>query len=513
LTVTEPAARSDQHGTGGATPRRWAIAAVLPCLLVAFAAPSVLPRYGRMDDYNQLDMVLRGGRGSLIELGASFGRPITFLFNAQLYDWVGSVDGLWIMRAVGVLLWAAAIATLVLAGHRAGVPAPWAVALGSVAGALPGTWVMITWAQGAGHALSFYLAALSVWAFTEKRVPTPVGVLLALPLLFASMFGYQLYALTVPAIVAAIAVASGQYRPMLHPRLLSLGTSVIAFLINVGLVRSSAPPGLEQRTNLATDWAGKAAWVVDEFLPRVLWPFSLEARGVLACMSALAAVALWGGAAYRMTRTRGVLSAVSEAGFLVLVLLLPAATQMVISENWASSRAVLAPALAFWLLLIASLSRLSFLAEPAGGPPNRTGRTVALLITLGLVVCSAAMASLAYRLMALASSREWTQAITIWSAVDRSPARAEVLQQPFVSDAVGPASYDEFGILTGSVAWAIPAMHSLAAKRSGLSITPDQVRPIDAGASCDSAPLIDDESHPDLIVINPTRAWGCSVSP
>ncbi|MEZ5184649.1 MAG: hypothetical protein R2720_02795 [Candidatus Nanopelagicales bacterium] len=146
-----------------------------------------------------------------------------------------------------------------------------------------------------------------------------------------------------------------------------------------------------------------------------------------------------------------------------------------------------------------------------GQRPSGTWIPVALI--MALTVQSAWLAERAWASLAVPSATEWAQVKGLWSAGSPTTTGAFVQRQPFVVPGIADSSYDEFGILTGSLLWAAPSMHSLAARSIlGIDIDPSAVTITDAPGTCESGPLVQ-VSPEGVLGMNPTRPSSCNVSP
>lgn len=479
----------------------------------------VLPQYGRLDDYSQLLDVQSAGFRSFVSNSLTFGRPVTFAVNGALYRIADSVDGFWLLRLIAVSTFAAGAVTVGLLSRR-GSQSYWAsITFGALIFALPGTWVFITWAQGAGHGTSFLLAAAAAYAasraYEHRGTRSLILWLLAFTLTLLAMFGYQPLGLAIPGIAIACALVSRRI-DVTRIGLVMLIVAGSAFVINAAMVKALASGALSERTGFTTDWSAKATWLSGEFLPRVLWPFSLTASLLAAGIVAVAALAIFAVAGYSTIGSRSFrtwLLGVVVASAAVLAPMLPF---FVIGENWASSRAVLAPAFTFWLLLIALLSRFVVdrnsgdLAREATSDRDslRAGARIAFP-TLMTVAAIAGMAT-AWSGLAQPSSQEWAQAKTIWSGAPTTVRSATVLRQSFVGNGIPQLSYDEYGVLTGSTITGAQSLQTLAAREGrGIPILYASVSVSEKPGTCDSGELFAFSNQETRMLINPTRPWKC----
>lgn len=498
--------------------RRVAFHVLLYSLLLTL--PIVLGSYGRLDDYAQLISVQQQGARALVEWSVSFGRPLNFVVNGALFKLAGTVEGLWIARLVAAVATALAASTLALASTLGKPSMKNQVAVPALVFALPGTWVFISWGQGAGHAVSLLWAALScLSALVAMRVMgwrKAALLAVALVLIAASMFGYQTFGLAIPALILACGLLGQQAVNALRAALMALPVTVLAFAVNVLVVRSQPTSDVTARSGLTSDWSGKAEWLVLEFLPRVLWPFSLTPRLVLASLIAVITLLFLLGSALR-ARKRGVLrlwTFILIIGFAVVVL--PMAPFVVIVENWASSRSVLGPALAFWLLLLAlvfnTVGPASADAHGFSEQARRMQSKVPLALTAALVFAALVSALRAYVGLTAPAEMEWAEVKAMWAAAPPTVSAAEVQLQPIIVSDSPFISYDEYGLATGSITWSVPAMHALAARQVlGVPLSPGQIRVTDAAGSCDSGPLVRISRDGRLLRLNPIHLWGCAV--
>ena len=126
-------------------PRAGTIAVALAVFLPGLS--SLVSRYGYSDDYWFLGYE-KSGSDLIHDLSRDHGRPLLGLVYAIGRPMVGTIDGLWRARLVG-LVGVVALALAVRAAARAaGFSERFAVTLGIGVGLLPGAQLYAVWASG-----------------------------------------------------------------------------------------------------------------------------------------------------------------------------------------------------------------------------------------------------------------------------------------------------------------------------------------------------------------------------
>lgn len=501
-----------RHAQPSKSPNPLRAAAITSLLLVLGSLPVVLGSYGRSDDYSQLIAVQEEGPGQLIAWSMSFGRPVNFVVNATLLELVNSVEGLWVLRATAAIGMAAG--TFILARAGASRDGVWSqVAVPALVFALPGTWVFIAWAQGAGHAAAFVCASASCYLALRAtgaegtRLMATAGA--AAGLLVMAMFSYQTMGLAIPGLILACGLIAGRARDGLRTALIAVPVTVAVFASNVAVVRMNGSSAVESRAGVTTDWSGKADWVVRELAPRVIWPFSLAPRFLAAVLVVGAVIILLLVRFERARRTRrsGRFLAILLTGAAVVAL--PLAPLIVIAENWASSRAVFAPALVLWLLIVALVFDVSTRSTAEGAQARST---VLIAFTAVFVLGAFAGSYRAYLGLTRPAMDEWQEIRSLWSEAPSTVERASVQLQPPVMPYAPYVSYDEFGLSSGSIAWSAAALQAMAAREAtGLDLTPAEIAVSEVPGSCESGPLVGVSHDGRTLRINPIQAWGCGL--
>lgn len=165
---------------------------------------------------------------------------------------------------------------------------------------------------------------------------------MALFLVFAAIFSYQTFGLAIQGLILGCGLLSKRCDAAFWRSLWAIPATLLAFAANVLLVRTRATDVLSNRTNLTDDWPGKVDWVVQELIPRVLWPFSLTPRSGLALLIVAIALSLIVISGMHARTTVNLRRWASLLGVVLGVAVFPMAPFLLIVENWASARAVLA---------------------------------------------------------------------------------------------------------------------------------------------------------------------------
>jgi hypothetical protein len=470
------------------------LAVVIPALL-GFLLALYIARgsYGRLDDYIQLLNSQDIGLSWFLKTSLSFGRPVTFFVNGVGYEVANQVARLaWMRYAASTLFF---LGSLMLAAATFRRSTRGTTALFSLAiFCIPGTWVFITWAQGLGHAVAFLLAVtagLVLALGTEGRhYNSSFFAFVALTLCVA--FSYQTFALAIPGIYFAIGLARSQTcseRYLLRRTMIASLTALSAVAINGLTARATSLETSSSRTEFTTNASAKIEWFSHELLGRALTPFDIvyvpkHADLVLVSLLVVLLVCVFAPLGKRRGPKR--LWYVLLPMFVVFLPLLPFA---IVDESWASSRAVL-PATLVVVLLVSTLPTIAARrAMPFSiwSPWPRRGISIALIIAFALNTIH--LASVANESLGRKSQTEWFRVLEEWRIEPVDVSSAKICVVPFIADLSPSAvySYDEYGLLTGSVSWASPSMHVLAARESGhLAVKLDSIDVVKPTEVCSS---------------------------
>ena len=205
------------------------------------------------------------------------------------------------------------------------------------------------------------------------------------------------------------------------------------------------------RTKLLSHSAGKAVWFIEQPLKDVLNWFNLEPNNTIAAIAAL--FVLCGFALYRRhDGRRGVLTQLGIVCALAVLSYLP---NLIVAENWASYRTQAALSGLFVLY-----GMLAFIGWARTFSWEWAARSAAYVITAG-VACWAS-----YTILTEFAVPQIIDAHIVGRAVEKAARTPDIRRLILVTG--NPLStfapyvrYDEFGILSSSVPWALKAMAPL----------------------------------------------------
>ena len=482
------------------------------------SSPIVLGNYARLDDYVQLLWVMDYGKVHLIDWSLTFGRPVTFLVNSLTFETAGSISNLWVSRLVGAVSFscsAVLMCNMVVAKSHTFLRR---VVLVTLFVSLPGLWVFLSWAQGAGHGVSFLCAVFACYltrlSCLKQAKSLCRGLLLSgstFFFVFLAIFGYQPFGLAIPGIFLGLSALSRFDKPFFRPFYLTSLFVVVAMVVNALVVRSY--PG-SPRSRFASDLQQKFEWAMSEFLPRTAWPFSLTVKHVPAMIVAGCVLVAATHALLQLVRSGRQNTAVQLFIASIISLSFPLLPHLLIEENWASSRATLTPAFVFWILALATLFRVidrwirEFSAAQKSNQVLRKFLGLEVVTVIGLLVLCFFSLFRAHAGLVAPSIREWNQTQSVWAAIDSPIAEIRICALPFFNPGVPYVSYDEYGILTGSVSWAAPSMHRIAAREAKVdSLNDPAVEFIKDVEKCRGLPWFSRPDSGNTATINSTLLW------
>jgi hypothetical protein len=472
---------------------------------------TIFPTYGRLDDYVQIWRSNRVSLSEFVEPSLSFGRPLLFGFNGILYKICQSVEFFWVLRLTGLLLFFTGSVLLVTPIYRSTNNRFISFGLGSLIFCMPGTWVFLSWAQGAGHALAFTLAAVAATSIVrskdhESKIMNLLSIFVPVCL---CIFTYQPWGLSVPMLVIALGVITNlDFETIYAKAKVALISTISAFLLNIVIVQLNEDKNLSARTSITNSFEAKFDWIIKELFPRTLLPFSTQTHFGLSLLVAL----LWSIVViYLFVKFKKYGKSQSGvAFFLACALFLPLAPLIVIEENWASARALLAGSFSTWFLLISVVWRRFVLNLILGIQKRRLTNLISCLVILLAATGSAIASNRSDENLAKISATEWSNSKAILKNVPSDVDTVYVVKLPFFVPGIKTVSFDEYGILSGSVSWSAPYLYSLALESAtGEKFDPTKFKISEGAATCSSGPLIITDDVLRSTFINPYLLWDC----
>lgn len=410
--------------------------------------PMVILRFGRLDDFS-FWLYTRDDPQGVVTSGLSFGRPVTTLIIGKSFELVPGIEGFSIIRA-GSLLLLLLIAYLAFNFYRVeNKPEPiLSIFFLLYFVSLPGLWVFMSWAQGLPHILGFLFVFISVIAYCR-----PHGQKYYFAFSFLAFFTYQPFGLLIPILLVPKLFRERSSNLIREFIKIYMWITVLC-LMNYLLIKSQSAPN--SRSQLTSDFSLKLSWFVSEWTPRVLFPWSLQVNVFGAVIAGIAFVFVFQDF---LRKER-----ISRAMILLLSIILPSVPFLITSENWASSRAILASNISFTV-------GISFLIMKYFSLKRRN---------LMLKLMSVAFASVffmnsiytGYGSLVLPQSQEWKGTL---SAVALAPKETKEITGHLAFFEQSPSaslSYDEFGVLNSTVSDPLTGMLRMAMSNLWLAKLP-----------------------------------------
>ncbi len=421
-----------------------ALGAILMVLLLVYSS-AILVDYGFADDYSFL-VRSKAGSGVLFDLVAA-GRPLNGFLMQTAFRLTPGVDGLDLMRLVGVLGTAALGWGLYLLLRSAGEGriSSFFLALGSVL--LPSFQVYVAWAQyfaAPWACLAAVGSAHLTWVAARPRACLPrmaLAVLAALLLLIALTIYQPAAMMFWVAVGVRWITGCASWRHLGRYALIASVTALGALLAEFALFRwlTTAVVPADVRVDLGVNLLAKLEWFVREPLIGGLNLLRLIPSSALAVgVAAFICVGLWlrlrGSWGERLLRWTGALA-------LVPLTYLP---NLLVVDSWASFRT--RPALSVLLLVYAYYAFWTIMRQlEAWRQADLTAwgyGGMATFVGLGVVLAAAHVT----QLFAVPQSMEYRYLKSRLSPPALDSARAVWIIRPNWSQGVSRyVTYDEFG--------------------------------------------------------------------
>jgi hypothetical protein len=452
-------------------------------LTVVVFLPASLAHFGRLDDFS-FYMYTREDISGVIQWGWSYGRPVTSFIIGNSFGSVNNISDFSILRFLSLVTLVGIIFIMHLAylkEKRFGILVKVMATVYFIS--LPGIWVFMTWAQGLPHLIALLFVAISVSCYTDSKLMWMYYAFSAL-----SMFTYQPFSLLIPVILLSrlIKVDSPIWKKD-YLRIAGWNMSLLFF--NFLSVRFQASPN--PRSALSDDLQGKIEWIFSEWVPRVVFPWTLKVNVPIASLSILAFTYF----SLKYVSKQGI----QKYGALFSTALFPAIPFFLSNENWASSRAVLSSNIAFAILIMSMASSMEFNRHREAGFKILLSLLVSCLLTLSIFQ--------GYGGLVLPQTREWLlvtkQINTRWGEVSEIKTNLA----PFEQSSSPIISYDEFGILNSSVESALLGMLLMA--KFGTNLSEEKVL-IDSERTCQTSKSYVDKQTKTLHLFPITGTKGCA---
>jgi hypothetical protein len=407
--------------------------------------PAIFSRYGRLDDfgfylYTRADMV------GVIKSGFSYGRPITSLILGESFAAVDRISGFSYLRLLSLVILCITLLIFrkIYFDNLKHLPI-WAIPVLMTFLSLPGVWVFMTWAQGLPHFIGLMFAALATMAYFRQRAIVFFFIFSA-----ASMFTYQPFGLLVPILflLRVLFLARKEYVKDFG-KLFSW--ALILLILNYLMVRAQPSPNV--RSEITADLKGKLNWLIFEWIPRVVFPWDLAHKDFFAYFSLILFILI----------SLIYVSKYSAKKFLCILLFMafPSIPFIVSSDNWASSRAILASNIAYGavniFMVLEIKSRIPF---------KNAIRTLTALCSLALFLLAIFQG---YSGLVMPQTVEWSNTLKAVNSVQKEVKIVSTSLTFFEQTSSSVVSYDEFGVLNSSVETPLRGMISMALAESGVT--------------------------------------------
>lgn len=389
--------------------------------------PMVFFKFGRLDDFS-LYLYTRDDVQGVITSGFSFGRPITTLIIGKSFGLINDINGFSILRggSLLLLLFIVYFATKFYSPeHKVKSMLLFFLLLYYIS--LPGLWVFMSWAQGFPHILGILFVLISVKAYCSPHHQKYYFVFSVLAFFTYQPFGLLIPILLVPKLfkVAAKNVVGEFIKIYLWMSFLSL--------VNYLVVKTQVAPNT--RAEITSEYLVKLTWFVSEWIPRVLFPWSLKVNVIGSAIVGIIFVLL----IFNFMQK----SKMSRVLILLSSMALPSLPFLITSENWASSRAILASNISFSI-------GLTFLAINCFSQ-ERPKLTLKLATSGFVAIFFMNSVYIGYGSLVLPQSQEWESTLRELSLAPNETKELTAHLAFFEQTSSNRLSYDEFGILNSSV--------------------------------------------------------------
>jgi hypothetical protein len=382
--------------------------------------------FGRLDDFT-FYAYANENFFSFATSGWSYGRPITSLTNALLFRNVDSMNDLSFIRSANVLVLLISIYMYgkIFFETRSSSKKNLLIGL-LIFLSFPGIWVFLTWGQGFAHLLAFPLIVITIKLRAIKNSKFAFSLFV-----IGVMFIYQPFALAIPSILLFTEAFLNRRKLDVQRLIFPIAVVLMALALNYLTIRSQKNPNT--RSELVYSFQEKFLWIVNEWMPRVILPHLLRPLSYISIISLL----IIGLLLFRLgQRTNFKISMV-----LLFTIVLPWAPFIVIEDNWASSRAVLASNIALYFGI-----GTIFLLMPVAISKNFKS----LLLKFAVLVFAVSTYA-AYSGLVLPQNAEWNNVKTILRQLPPTATKVQINLAFFEQTTSKLKSYDEFGVQNSSV--------------------------------------------------------------
>jgi hypothetical protein len=411
----------------------------------------VVFRFGRLDDFS-FYLYSRNDLQGVINSGFSFGRPITTFIIGNTIGSVGNIDGFSLIRAGSLIILLFVVYLSSTFYKLTNKPISiWPFFLLFYFMSLPGLWVFMSWAQGLPHVLGMLFVLISVMAYCRPRYQKYFYVFS-----FLAIFTYQPFGLLIPILLVP-KLFQEETRNIVREFVKIYLWVFSLCLINYLVVKSQAEPNA--RSQITSDYLEKMSWFVSEWIPRVLFPWSLKVNLIGSAVMGMIFLALLMDFAKKM-ELRLSMILVSSIG-------LPSLPFLITGENWASSRAILASNISFAIGLFFLASKYHSL---------RKSDFILKFAALGVAtIFFFNSIFVGYGSLVLPQNQEWKNTLRDMAIVP-SETREIIAHLSFFEQSSSISfSYDEFGVLNSSVPDALGGMIKMAMASFWLKNVPTNI--------------------------------------
>ena len=397
--------------------------------------PLVFAEFGRLDDF-VFYLYTRNDVSGVIQSGLTYGRPVTSFIIGETFSRVNSIQDLSALRFLSLIC---LVLILFFTGKFYSKPTTSQFTFGALAFiSLPGLWVFLTWAQGLPHILALIFLVVGSICYLQTRYRWMFYLLSTL-----AIFTYQPFALLFPVLLMSRIIGDRDVTYKKHFLKISSWLIFLSFL-NYALVKSQSTPNV--RSSITKDYSEKMDWFLNEWAPRVTFPWSLSINLALSAVSILLFVLLMVNYFLKEKNLKGPI--------MLICMCFPGIPFVISAENWASSRAIFASNIAYFIVM-------AFFITSLGASPTKTLiRNVVATSSVTYLLYLAAMNG--YQGLVFPQVQEWgrlEQEVRLISgastAISGQISLFEQTSSPILS-------YDEFGVLNSSVETALRGMITLA---------------------------------------------------
>lgn len=397
--------------------------------------PLVFAKFGRLDDF-VFYLYTRSDVSGVIHSGLTYGRPITSLILGKTFSSVSYIQDFSKLRLLSL---ACLILVFLFAGRFYSKMGAARFTFGLLLFmTLPGLWVFLSWAQGLPHIVALLFLIVGASCYFKAKLKWLFFLLSAL-----TMFTYQPFALLFPIVLMSRIIQNRDDRYKKHFFIIMTWTIILA-IINFWLVKSQASPNV--RSNITENYTEKLHWFVSEWVPRVTFPWSLNANTTMSTISIILFALL---AASYIFKERNL-----KAPILFSCMIFPGIPFIISVENWASSRAVFASNIAFLIvaLIFSTSLRLNYIFSIITN----------LVATSSLAYLLFIATMNGYQGLVFPQAQEWARLEQEIRLVGDDATLISGQVSLFEQSGSPIFSYDEYGVLNSSVETALLGMITMA---------------------------------------------------